>query len=138
MKTGLMMFWGTLIPAMLVTLFTASITLSQRGGKAEPNRIEFKRGTTSTTINGTVRGSEQAEYVLAAKKGQRVIMRLRSVPARSAVFQILDPDNDKLSLAQGNYDLLGTLPKSGDYLITVSRRKQTKGMSRYEMIVTTR
>ena len=61
-----------------------------------------------------------------------------SVPARSAVFQILDPDNDKLSLAQGNYDLLGTLPKGGDYLITVSRPKQSKGTSRYKMIVTIR
>ena len=138
MKTGLMMFWGTLIPAMLITLFTASITLSQHGGKAEPLRIEFKRGTTSTTLNGIVRGSEEAEYVLAAKKGQRVIIRLTSSPARSSVFQILDPDNETLSLAQGNYDLLGTLPKSGDYLITVSRPKQSKRASKYKLTVAIR
>jgi len=123
---------------LLASLIIPFVAMAQRGGKAEPLRIEFKRGATSTTINGAVRGSEEAEYVLAAKKGQRVIMRLRSVPARSAVFQILDPDNDKLSLAQGNYDLLGTLPKSGDYLITVSRPKQSKGTSRYKMIVTIR
>jgi len=123
---------------LLASLIIPFVAMAQHGGKAEPLRIEFKRGATSTTINGAVRGSEEAEYVLAAKKGQRVIMRLRSVPARSAVFQILDPDNDKLSLAQGNYDLLGTLPKSGDYLITVSRPKQSKGTSRYKMIVTIR
>ena len=123
---------------LLASLIIPFVAMAQRGGKAEPLRIEFKRGATSTTINGAVRGSEEAEYVLAAKKGQRVIMRLRSVPARSAVFQILDPDNDKLSLAQGNYDLLGTLPKSGDYLITVSQPKQSKGTSRYKMIVTIR
>ena len=123
---------------LLVSLIIPFVAMAQHGGKAEPLRIEFKRGATSTTINGAVRGSEEAEYVLAAKKGQRVIMRLRSVPARSAVFQILDPDNHKLSLAQGNYDLLGTLPKSGDYLITVSRPKQSKGTSRYKMIVTIR
>jgi len=123
---------------LLASLIIPFVAMAQRGGKAEPLRIEFKRGATSTTINGAVRGSEEAEYVLAAKKGQRVIMRLRSVPARSAVFQILDPDNDKLSLAQGHYDLLGTLPKSGDYLITVSRPKQSKGTSRYKMIVTIR
>jgi len=129
-----LLIWITL----LATLIIPFVAMAQRGGKAEPLRIEFKHGATSTTINGAVRGSEEAEYVLAAKKGQRVIMRLRSVPARSAVFQILDPDNDKLSLAQGNYDLLGTLPKSGDYLITVSRPKQSKGTSRYKMIVTIR
>src|SRR5438132_10926804 len=94
---------------LLASLIIPFVAMAQRGGKAEPLRIEFKRGATSTTINGAVRGSEEAEYVLAAKKGQRVIMRLRSVPARSAVFQILDHDNDKLSLAQGNYDLMGTL-----------------------------
>ena len=138
MKTGLMMFWGTLIPAMLITLFTASITLSQHGGKAEPNRIEFKRGTTSKTINGAVRGSEEAEYVLAAKKGQRLIIRLTSLPARSSVFQILDPDHATLSLAQGNYDLLGTLPKSGDYLITIRRPREVKGVSRYKITVSVR
>ena len=129
-----LLIWITL----LATLIIPFVAMAQHGGKAEPLRIEFKRGATSTTINGAVRGSEEAEYVLAAKKGQRVIMRLRSVPARSAVFQILDPDNDKLSLAQGNYDLLGTLPKGGDYLITVSRPKQSKGTSRYKMIVTIR
>jgi len=112
--------------------------MAQHGGKAEPLRIEFKRGTTSTTLNGIVRGSEEAEYVLAAKKGQRVIIRLTSSPARSSVFQLLDPDNETLSLAQGNYDLLGTLPKSGDYLITVSRPKQSKRASKYKLTVAIR
>ena len=123
---------------LLASLIIPFVAMAQHGGKAEPLRIEFKHGATSTTINGAVRGSEEAEYVLAAKKGQRVIMRLRSVPARSAVFQILDPDNDKLSLAQGNYDLLGTLPKSGDYLITIRRPREVKGVSRYKMTVSAR
>ena len=129
-----LLIWITLLASLSIPF----VAMAQHGGKAEPLRIEFKRGATSTTLNGAVRGSEEAEYVLAAKKGQRVIMRLRSVPARSAVFQILDPDNDKLSLAQGNYDLLGDLPKSGDYLITVSRSKQSKGTSRYKLTGTVR
>jgi len=66
-------------PVLLVTLFTSTGAIAQRGGKAEPNRIEFKRGTHSTTISGTVRGDEQAEYVLAAKKGQRLVIKLTSV-----------------------------------------------------------
>ena len=40
--------------------------------KAEPLRIEFKRGAYSATISESVRGDEEAEYVLAAKEGQRL------------------------------------------------------------------
>ena len=139
MKTGLMKFWGTLIPAMLITLFTASITLSQHGGKAEPLRIEFKRGATSTTINGAVRGSEEAEYVLAAKKGQRLMIKLTSAPVKSSVFQLLGEDNDTLGLEyDANYGYSGVLPKTGDYFINVKRPTEAKGTSRYKLTVTVR
>ena len=39
-------------------------------GGAEPLRIEFKRGAYSATISESVRGDEEAEYVLGAKQGQ--------------------------------------------------------------------
>ena len=126
-------------PVLLVTLFTSTGAIAQRGGKAEPNRIEFKRGTHSTTINGTVRGDEQAEYVLAAKKGQRLVVKLTSVPVKSSVFQLLGENNDTLGLEyDANYDYSGVLPKTGDYFITVSRPTQTKGTSRYKLIVSVR
>jgi hypothetical protein len=64
--------------ATLILILIACAAAFAQGGKAEPNRIEFKRGTTSTTINGIVRGDEEAEYVLAAKKGQRLIIKLTS------------------------------------------------------------
>ena len=125
-------------PVLPVTLFT-STAIAQRGGKAESNRIEFKRGTHSTTISGTVRGDEQAEYVLAAKKGQRLVLKLTSVPIKSSVFQLLGENNDTLGLEyDANYDYSGVLPKTGDYFITVSRPTQTKGTSRYKLIVSVR
>ena len=124
----------------LICLATVSgTTIAQRGGKAEPNRIEFKRGTNSTTISGTVRGDEQAEYLLSAKKGQRLIIRLTSVPVKSAVFQLLGEDNDTLGLEyDANFNYSGVLPKSGDYFITVSRPTEAKGTSRYRLTVTVR
>lgn len=113
--------------------------MAQRGGKAEPNRIEFKRGTTSTTISGTVHGDEQAEYVLAAKKGQRLVIKLTSVPAKSSVFQLLGPDNDTLGLEfDANWDYSGKLPKTGDYFITVARPTESKGTSKYRLTVSAR
>jgi len=124
---------------LLITLFAGSAAVAQGGGKAEPNRIEFKRGTTSTTVSGTVRGDEQAEYLLAARKGQRLIIKLTSAPAKSAVFQLLGPDNDTLGLEfDANYDYSGVLPKTGDYFITVSRPGGSKGTSRYKLTATVR
>ena len=124
---------------LLITLVVCSAAMAQRGGKAEPNRIEFKRGTTSTIISGTVRGDEQAEYVLTAKKGQRLIIKLTSAPVKSSVFQLLGPDNDTLGLEYAaNYDYSATLPKTGDYFITVARPGGSKGTSRYKLTVTVR
>lgn len=139
MKTGLMTFWGTLISAMLITLFTGTMALSQHGGKAEPLRIEFKRSATSTTINGAVRGSEEAEYVLAAKNGQRLVIKLTSVPVKSSVFQLLGEENDTLGLEyDANFDYSGLLPKTGDYFINVRRPTESKGTSRFKMTITIR
>ena len=139
MTTRTLRVFGKLIPVLLITLVGCSAAIAQRGGKAEPNRIEFKRGTTSTIVSGTVRGDEEAEYILAAKKGQRLIIKLTSVPAKSAVFQLLGPDNDTLGLEfDANYDYSGVLPKTGDYFITVTRPGQSKGASRYKLTVTVR
>jgi len=128
---------ASLITVLLITLFACSAAIAQRGGKAEPNRIEFKRGATSTTVNGTVRGDEEAEYVLAARKGQRLIIKLTSVPVKSSVFQILGPDNDTMGLEyDANYDFSGILRVTGDYSINVKRPTEAKGTSRYRMTVT--
>ena len=120
-------------------LICSSAAMAQHGGKAEPNRIAFKRGATSTTINGVIHGDEQAEYVLAAKKGQRLIIKLTSVPVKSSVFQLLGEDNDTLGLEHdANFGYSGVLPKTGDYFINVSRPTQSKGTSRYKLTITIR
>src|SRR5437867_2940480 len=123
----------------LVVIGTGSAMFAQRGGKAEPNRIEFKRGATSTTISGVVRGDEEAEYVLSAKKGRRLIIKLTSVPAKSSVFQLLGEDNDTLGLDyDANFDYSAVLPKTGDYFINVKRPTEAKGTSRYKLSITIR
>jgi hypothetical protein len=121
----------------MVLLTSASPAFAQNGGKAEPNKIEFKRGTTSTTINGVVHGDEEAEYTLAARQGQRLTIKLTSAPVKSSVFQLLGPDSDTLGLEfDANFDYAGTLPKTGDYFISVKRPTQAKGTSRYKMTIT--
>jgi hypothetical protein len=121
-----------------IFLFCAAAPVfAQNGGKAEPLKIEFKSGTTSTTINGVVHGDEEAEYTLTATKGQRLTIKLTSTPVKSSVFQLLGPDKDTLGLEyDSNFDYSGVLPKTGDYFISVKRPTQAKGTSRYKMTIT--
>jgi len=115
----------------------AEPALAQHGGKAEPLRIEFKRGTTSTTMSGVVRGDEEAEYVLAAKKGQHLTIKITSTPLKSSTFQLLGEDNDTLGLEyDANFNYSGVLPKTGDYFINVKRPTSAKGTSRYRLTIT--
>jgi len=120
-----------------------STAMAQGGGKAEPNRIEFKRGTNSTTVSGVVRNDEEAEYVLSAKKGQRLKIKITSAPVKSSVCEILRAGDGILRLdftLEGDYDAnfnySGVLPQTGDYFITVKRPSQARGRSRYRLTVT--
>jgi len=117
--------------------FTAPRVVAQGGGKAEPLRIEFKHGASSTTVSGSVRNSEEYEYVLGAKKGQRLTIKITSTPVKSSVFQLLGEDQDTLGLEHdANFDVSIVLPKDGDYYINVSRPTSTKGSSRFTLAIT--
>jgi len=126
-----------ILAALFVLAASATTATAQRGGKAEPNRIEFKRGTNSTTVSGMVHGDEQAEYVLSAKKGQRLIIKLSDTPAKSSCFDLKGPDGADVGLEYDcNWDYSKPLPARGDYFISVARTSQGKGTSRYKLIVT--
>ena len=133
---GLRVFFFASI-TMLAIFISASHTFAQGGGKAEPLRIEFKRGTTSTAINDKIKNGEEAEYVLAAKKGQRLTIKLTSVPYRSSVFDLKAPDDADLGLEyDANYEFNKVLPITGDYLITVVRPTSSPGRSSYKLVIT--
>ncbi len=121
----------------LFLFFTAAPTFAQRGGKAEPLRIEFKRGATGTTVSGSVRNDEEYEYLLGAKKGQRLTIKITSTPVKSAVFQLLGEDQDTLGLEHdANFDVSIVLPRDGDYFISVKRPTSAKGRSRFSLAIT--
>jgi hypothetical protein len=120
-----------------LVLASGATAYAQRGGKAEPNRIEFKRGTSSTTISGTVRNDEQAEYVLSAQQGQRLVIKLTNVPAKSSCFDLQGPDGSDVGLEYDcNWNYSKVLQVTGDFFITVARPSQAHGTSRYRLTVT--
>ena len=127
------------ICGFLLLLFGGNTTFAQGGGKAEPNRIEFKRGTSSTTVSDVVHNDEQAEYVLSAKQGQRLTIRLTNVPAKSSCFDLKGPDGIDVGLEYDcNWNYSKVLPATGEYFLVVSRPSQSKGTSRYKMTITIR
>ena len=120
-------------------LVVANAVWAQRGGKAEPNRIEFKPGTSTTTISGAVHNDEQAEYVLSARQGQRLIIKLTNVPAKSSCFDLKGPNQADVGLEYDcNWNYSKVLPATGDYFLVVARPSQSKGTSRYKMTITIR
>jgi hypothetical protein len=128
----------TAIVAAMLALMAPSAALAQ-GGKAEPLRISFKRGAYSATISESVRGDEEAEYVLAAREGQRLIITVTSLPAKSAVFEVLREGDDTPELLHDlDVSYSGVLPSTGDYFITVKRSAAAKGTSRYRLTVAVR
>ena len=118
-------------------LATGTTTFAQGGGKAEPNRIVFKPGTTSTTISGSVRNDEQAEYVLSAQLGQRLTIKLTNTPAKSSCFDLKGSDGSDVGLEYDcNWNYSKVLQATGDFFITVARPSQARGRSRYRLTVT--
>ena len=121
-----------LLPSLL--LCAAAPVFAQGGGKAEPLRIEFKRGAKSATVKGKVRHDEQAEYVFSARKGQQITINLVSTPANPARFELLDDTGDQpRSVEQNIHTWSGVAPETGDFLIYVTKPDKKIASSSYSL-----
>ena len=88
--------------------------------------IQFDRGATSTTINGTVRGDEYIDYVVNARGGQKMVVSLAVTGTNgngSAYFNILPAGEDYGGPYTGSSDddrrAEVTIPRDGDWAIRV-------------------
>jgi hypothetical protein len=114
-------------------LCAAAPLLAQGGGKAEPLRMEFKRGARSATVKGKVRHDEQAEYIFAARKGQRIMINLITTPAHSACFGLLGGDGEDLKFEHKCDALSDVAPETRDYLIYVTKHNKNTDSSSYSL-----
>lgn len=88
---------------------------------SKSQRVQFKPGATSATINGTIKGYESIDYVVGAKQGQSMNVSLATKHS-ATYFNILAPGETNVaffigSTSGGQYE--GTLPASGDYRVRV-------------------
>jgi hypothetical protein len=84
-------------------------------------RVQFKKGATTATIKGNIKGYETVDYLLGAKAGQHMNVSLATKHG-ATYFNILAPGENEVamfnaSVSQNRYE--GALPASGDYKIRV-------------------
>src|SRR3954469_4252239 len=105
-------------PALLLLIsIAAGLTFAEGVRK----RLRFPRGATSTTVKGAVLRGDRDRYIVGAKAGQQMRVKISSVED-NAVFQIYKPGSKQTLQGAGETDDAttwdGELPASGDYVIS--------------------
>ena len=105
-------------------------------------RVQFKKGATSATVEDTIKGYQSVDYVLGARAGQSMNVSMATDNSAN-YFNILAPGkNDEamfIGSTSGN-QFEGKLPASGDYKIRVylmrsAARRGEAANYRLEMII---
>ncbi len=88
-------------------------------GETKPasRRVQFRRGTSSTTIQGKVSIALPDTLIVGARAGQVMSVQL-TAPGKSVKFMLMTAKTTN-SLADNTRSWTGTLPESGDYIILV-------------------
>lgn len=92
-------------------------------------RIQFKKGTHSAEIKGGVARGTVNTYLIKAKKGQKMNIKIQSVE-KNAVFNIIDPKTKTIVKESKSWS--GELSQTGDYEIAVGTER---GGASYNMSV---
>ncbi|MBV9241111.1 MAG: hypothetical protein JO314_03795 [Acidobacteria bacterium] len=125
-----------LLPLTISILVFSAAAWAQYGGKAEANRVKFPRGSSSSTLIGTLSNGEEMEFVFAARKGQRVMIR----NTKPALFDIR-VFSDELGLAN-DYNSSASfavgLPEKGDYLLYVRKKPGIPPTGKFSVTLTVR
>lgn len=111
-----------LILIVLVILATTPAGFAQ-GGKAEPKRIEFAAGKSTTTLTATLSNGSEMEYVFGANKGQTVT--IKNANKNLFDFRVFSDEFEFETEFESSPTLTFPVPETGDYMFFV-RKKQVK------------
>ena len=105
-----------------------------QGGKAEPNRINFAKGSSSATVRGTLSNAQEMEYVFRAAAGQTVTVRnanprLFDIRVFNDIFEF---ETEFDSSAKIEFEV----PQTGDYLMFVRRKAGQPRTARFSVTIT--
>ena len=137
MNLSTVMIGCILVGAVSLTEHASATTSAQHGGKAEPRRIQFKRGASSASVTDSVRGSEEAEYIVEARAGQTIYLEVDSTPRNSAVVSQLIEEGGRVipltSKGPGRWSV--RLDETSDYVIRVTKKHLDRTVTRYKLKV---
>jgi hypothetical protein len=91
--------------------------LASASAQGNPQRLRFQRGHSSTTVSGRIVGFDAKDYVVGAKAGQE--MRLRLTASNPATYFVIYSINGKPTDMNETTDWSKQLTESGDYLIRI-------------------
>ncbi|MGB5190373.1 MAG: hypothetical protein WBN56_15125 [Robiginitalea sp.] len=121
-------------------LFICTSGEALQGQDIRTERVSFRKGTSSATIEGSITGRETVDYLLNVRSGQNMNVSMTS--GNSGVyFNIMEPGEEYVAIYNASIDgnqFEGTTAKSGDYRIRVYLMKGAQnGRADYrlEMIV---
>ena len=97
--------------------------------KPASRRLQFKRGTSSTTVTGKVSIALPDTYLVGARAGQVMTLKLTAL-RKSVRFLLMSPTTRNL-VADNAREWTGTLPETGDYYIIIDadERNSTYSMT---------
>ena len=102
-----------------------STALSAAGGWADERvrqvRVEFQRGSSGATVEGTITGYEVVDYLVGARAGQTMGVTLTTSHG-ATYFNVLPPDSEDEAVFIGSTsggDYAGRLDLDGDWKIRV-------------------
>ena len=112
-----------------------SIMVHMETGETKPSyrRVQFRRGSSATTVQGKVSVGLPDTYLLGARAGQVMTVKLTS-PRQKVRFLIMTSKTTQV-LADNTTSWTGTLPETGDYHILVDTDEDGRT---YSMTITVR
>jgi hypothetical protein len=84
-------------------------------------RVQFSKGSSSAVVNGQIKGYQSVDYVLGARAGQSMSVRMTTDNSAN-YFNILAPGETEVAFFNGSTSsnqYSGKLPANGDYRIRV-------------------
>ena len=119
---------------LLSFLAPASLSAGEPQGTFSEQRVRFARGAHGATLRGQVSRDEAMLYIVRAKAGQSMTVKLDGDAKTS--FDLSGPkDISGQAMASGETEWAGKLPDDGDYKIFVLTEDRVKAPFTLEITV---
>ncbi len=111
--------------------FAAASAFAQGGGKAEPGRVKFAKGKTSTVLTGTLSGDQEQEYVFGARKGQTIY--ITNPDSVRFAYRLFNDEESAESTDLAEPTMVFLVPETGDYMLFVRRADSSKRAAKFSI-----